>query len=156
QNINIQYCSGTTRHFLQSARYNNLTTIRTSEDRFERVRWTNFLYAARLASAVGIWPFTDVLMSSETDNLLLATLSGGPVGIGDRLGTINAANLRRAVRPDGVIVKPDVPLTPIDPSFWDDSNDAGAPMISATYSDFGDLRAWYLFLYPKGDQTNTQ
>jgi hypothetical protein len=156
QNLNIQYCSATTRHFLQSARYNNLTTIRTSEDRFERTRWTNFLYAARLASAVGIWPFTDVLMSVETDNLLLATLSAGPVGVGDRLGTMNTANLRRAVRPDGVIVKPDVPLTPIDISFWSDSSNAGAPMIAATYSDFGDLKGWYLLLYPKGENTQAQ
>ena len=156
QHLNIQYCSGTARHFLQSARYNNLTTIRASEDRFNRSRWTNFLYASRLASAVGIWPFTDVFMSGETDNLLLATLSAGPVGVGDRLGTMNAANLRRAVRPDGVIVKPDVPIAPIDSAFWSDSHNALAPMIAATYSDFGNSKAWYLLLYPKGDNTLAQ
>ena len=84
QNIAIQYCSATARHFLQSARYNNLTTIRASMDRFESARWSGFLYASRLASAVGIWPFTDVFMTSETDNLLVATLSAGPLGVGDR------------------------------------------------------------------------
>ena len=110
ENIAVQYCTGSTRHFLQSAKYNNLTTIRASEDRFDRSRWTHFLYASRLASAVGIWPFTDVLMSTETPNLLLATLSAGPVGVGDPVGAMNTANLLRTVRPDGVIVKPDVPL----------------------------------------------
>ena len=79
QNITIQYCSGTARHFLQSARYSNVTSIRTSSDRFGRSRWFAFLYASRLASAVGVWPFADVLLSSETDNLLISTLSAGPV-----------------------------------------------------------------------------
>jgi hypothetical protein len=151
--MTIQYCSGTARHFLQSAQYNNLTTMRASGDRFDRTKWTNFLYASRLASAVGVWPFTDVFMSSEADNLLLATLSAGPVGVGDRIGAINADNLRRAVRGDGVIVKPDVPLAPIDSSFWSDSNGAQAPMVTATYTDFGDLRAWYLLEYPQGENT---
>jgi hypothetical protein len=153
KNITIQYCSGTARHFLQSAQYSNVTTVRASSDRFNRDRWWSFLYASRFASAVGVWPFTDVLMTSETDNLLLATLSAGPVGVGDKIGAINAGNLRRAVRADGVIVKPDVPITPIDSSYWNDALGVGAPMIAATYTDFGDLRAWYLFEYPQGNNT---
>ena len=156
QNVNIQYCSATARHFLQSSKYNNVTTIRTSQDRFDQTRWTNFLYASRLASAVGAWPFTDVFMSCETDNVLVATLSAGPLGVGDRLGSLNVGNLLRAVRPDGVIVKPDVPLTPLDSSFWSDSQNAQAPMIAATYSDFGDLRGWYFFLYAQGANTRAQ
>ena len=156
QNLNIQYCSGTARHFLQSAQYSNVTTIRASMDRFDSTRWSSFLYAGRLASAVGVWPFTDVFMSGETGNLLMATLSAGPVGVGDPLGGLNAGNLRRAVRADGVIVKPDVPLTPLDSSFWNDSQDADAPMIAATYSDFGELRGWYFFLYAQGATTQAQ
>ena len=156
QNVSIQYCSATARHFLQSSKYNNVTTIRTSQDRFDQPRWTNFLYASRLASAVGAWPFTDVFMTCETDNVLVATLSAGPLGVGDRIGSLNAANLRRAVRPDGVIVKPDVPLVPLDSSFWSDSQNAQAPMIAATYSDFGDLRGWYFFLYAQGANTQAQ
>ena len=156
QNVSIQYCTGTARHFLQSARYDNLTTARVSGDRFDRTRWHDFLYASRLASAVGLWPFTDVFMSGETDNLLLATLSAGPVGVGDRVGNLNAVNLLKAVRPDGVIVKPDHPLTPIDSSFWSDSNNALLPMVAATSSDFGDLKAWYFFLYPQGSVTQAQ
>jgi len=156
RNLNIQYCSATARHFLQSSKYSNVTTIRTSQDRFNQPRWTNFLYASRLASAVGAWPFTDVFMTCETDNVLVATLSAGPLGVGDRIGSLNMGNLRRAVRPDGVIVKPDVPLTPLDSSFWSDSLNAQAPMIAATYSDFGDLRGWYFFLYAQGANTQAQ
>ncbi len=153
QNVSVQYCMPTARHFLQSVRYNNLTSIRVSEDRFDSTRWWHFLYASRLASALGIWPFTDVFMSTETGNLLMATLSAGPVGIGDRIGTMNTANLLRAVRPDGVIVKPDVPLTPVDGSLLSDSQNLLAPLISSTYSDFGGLRAYYLFAFPQGANT---
>jgi hypothetical protein len=156
QAISVQYCSGTTRHFLQTARYGNVTTIRASEDRFDRSRWTNFLYASRLAAALGVWPFTDVLMSGETANLILATLSAGPVGVGDALGAMDPGNLARSVRADGTIVKPDVPIVPIDSSFWKDSGNALAPMVAATYSDFGSVRDWYLFLYPQGDITLAQ
>jgi len=151
--IGVQYCSGTARHFLQSSKYNNLTTIRTSEDRFNPSRWWRFLYAARLASAVGVWPFTDVLASSETGNLLLATLSAGPVGLGDKIGTLNGRNLHQTARRDGIIVKPDVPIAPIDSSFWSDSNNAQAPVVAATYSDFDGLRAWYVFAFAQGANT---
>src|SRR4029077_21127708 len=78
--LTMQYCMPSPRHFLQSSRYNNLTTIRTSEDRFVRARWSNFLYTARLASALGIRPFTDGFLSSETEHLLLPTLRAGPAG----------------------------------------------------------------------------
>jgi hypothetical protein len=151
--IGVQYCSGTARHFLQSAKYNNLTSIRASEDRFNPSRWWSFLYASRLAGAVGIWPFADVLMSNETGNLLLSTLSGGPVGVGDRIGELDGANLHRAARRDGAIVKPDVPIVPIDSSFWNDSNSAQMPVVAATYSDFVGLRAWYLFAFAQGADT---
>jgi hypothetical protein len=69
---------------------------------------------------------------------------------------LKVGNLLRAVRPDGVIVKPDVPLTPLDSSFWSDSQNAQAPMIASTYSDFGDLRGWYFFLYAQGANTQAQ
>ena len=148
--LTMQYCMPSPRHFLQSSRYNNLTTIRTSEDRFVRARWSNFLYTSRLASAMGIWPFTDVFLSTESDNLLLATLSAGPVGVGDPIGAANGANLLRAVRRDGVIVKPDVPLAPIDSSYHNAAHALDAPQIAAAYTDFGDLRAHYLFAYAQG------
>jgi hypothetical protein len=92
-------------------------------------------------------------MSNETGNLLLSTLSGGPVSVGDRIGELDGANLHRAARRDGAIVKPDVPIVPIDSSFWNDSNNAKLPVVAATYSDFGGLRAWYLFAFAQGADT---
>ncbi|HTS63749.1 MAG TPA: hypothetical protein VMH28_17110 [Candidatus Acidoferrales bacterium] len=151
--LTMQYCMGSARHFLQSTKYNNLTTIRTSADRLARDKWTSFLYTSRLASALGVWPFTDNFLSTEATQLLLATLSAGPIGIGDPIGSISSANLLHAVRHDGVIVKPDVPLAPIDASFQNMAQGVDTPQIAATWSDFGSLRTWYVFAYPQGSNT---
>ena len=51
-------------YFLQGSRYENLTTIRTSGDRFNPNHWNDFLYTSRLAASMGIWPWADVYMSS--------------------------------------------------------------------------------------------
>jgi len=145
--INLQYCMALPRHFLQGSLYNNLVTMRVSNDRFEISKWNAFLYTSKLAGALGCWPWTDVYYSSESRNLLLGTLSGGPVGVGDALGGINAANLAKSVRPDGVIVKPDVPLTPTDASHINGAQSGSRPMVAATYVDHGNLRAAYVFSF---------
>ena len=145
--LTMQYCMPLPRHFLQGVRYANLTTIRVSGDRLTPDKWDRFLYGSRLASALGIWPWTDVLMSAETDNLLLATLSAGMVGIGDAIGAEDRANLLRAVRADGVIVKPDTPAVPIDSRY---TASPGEPMIAAAHTDRGALRTSYVFAYGRG------
>jgi hypothetical protein len=153
QQITMQYCMPTPRHVLQSAKYPNLTTIRASQDRFVPARWTAFLYASRLIGAMGAWPFSDVFNSTETSNLLLATLSAGPVGVGDRIGTMNTANLLRAVRSDGAIVKPDTPIVPLDGSYIANAQSLGRPMIAATSTRFESWTAHYVFAYPQGSNT---
>jgi len=91
-------------------------------------------------------------MSTERDNLLLATLSAGIVGIGDPLGAEDAANLRRVMRADAVLVKPDAPLVPTDESLLAEAaSSAGAqpPMVAATFSDHGDMHGLYVFAYAR-------
>lgn len=146
--LSLQYCMPTPRYFLQGARYDNLTTARVSDDRFCRERWDSFLYTSRLAAAIGVWPWADVFMSTERDNLLLATLSGGMVGPGDRIGTESKENLLGAARADGVLVKPDAVLLPLDPMYLSDAA-AGMkpPMVAATHTDHGPLRTAYVFAY---------
>src|SRR6267378_2651543 len=145
--LSMQYSMALPRHFLQGARYGNLTTIRVSGDRFRREKWDTFLYTSRLANALGIWPWCDVFMSKEADNLLLATLSAGMVGIGDRSGAEDRKNLLHAVRLDGVIIKPDTPLLPIDAMYTAGSR---RPMIAAAHTDHGALRTSYVFSYGRG------
>jgi hypothetical protein len=151
ESIDIQYCMATPRHFMHSLKLSNVTTARTSEDRFNRNRWTQFLYSGRLSSALGIFPFTDVFLSSETENLILAVMSAGPVGIGDAIGALNLDNLYRAVRADGVIVKPDAPLTPVDASYFKHSGgDLSQPMIATAHTVFDDWQATYIVGYDQG------
>ena len=150
RNLTMQYCMASARHYLQSSKYSNVTTIRTSGDHMQRDRWTDFLYASRLASAVGSWPFTDNFTSTQTSQLLLATLSAGPVGVGDAIGALNGPNLLQAVRLDGVIVKPDVPLTPTDASYGNMAHGTDTPQIAYTWSDFGTLRTNYVFAFTQG------
>jgi hypothetical protein len=154
--LSMQYCMATPRHFLQSSKYESLTTIRVSEDAFDPDKWDQFFYSTRLASALGVYPFSDVFASNEKINMLLATLSAGVVGVGDKIGEINKENLLYAVRPDGVIVKPDVPAVPTDESIVNDSRNAGEPLVAYTYTDHGPMRALYLFAHPRtADRTAT-
>jgi hypothetical protein len=142
------------RHVLQSVEYANVTSMRVSDDRFDRDHWDAFLYTSRLASAVGAWPWADVFMSTERDNLVLATLSGGIVGIGDALGSTDVANLHRVTRADGVLIKPDAALVPTDATLLADaqsnaSDAAPGPMVASTWTDHAGVRALYVFAYAR-------
>lgn len=145
--LTIQYCMALPRFFLQGSHYSNVTTIRPSADRFCRPRWDSFIYSSQFAKGVGIWPWTDVFMSDETNNLLMSILSGGAVGVGDAMGDENKANLLRVARPDGVLVKPDKPLLALDKIYIDQANGKINPMVAWTRTDHGALRTAYVFAY---------
>ena len=145
--INLQYCMVQGRDYLQGSLYNNLMTTRTCPDVFDTNNWTAFLYGSRIAQAMGIWPWCDVFRSGATRNLLISTLSAGPVGPGDALGTVSAANLLKSVRSDGVIVKPDVSLVPVDDAYANDALGLNQPLVATTYTDHANSRALYVFAY---------
>ena len=150
--MTVQYCMPYPAHFLQGSRYDNLTSIRTSQDRFGRNQWFSFLYTSRLAYSMGIRPWSDVFKSTETDNLLLCVLSSGPVGIGDPVGLEDKSNLSKVVRTDGVIVKPDVPVLPLDCSYIAAGQDVHSPLIAAAYTDNGDIKTAYLFAFNRASE----
>lgn len=151
--IGIQYCMALPGYFMASTQLQNVRTIRSSDDRFIRARWDAFLYTSEFAHAVGLWPWSDVFMSNELPNLVLSTLSAGPVGTGDLLGSIDAANLKRAMRRDAVLLKPDVPLVPINAMYIVDATGGNraksAPMVATTQSNFGTATEHYVFAYPR-------
>lgn len=145
--LTMQFCMADPCFFMQGSKYPNLTTIRTSDDRLKRDRWHNFLYTSRLASALGIWPWTDAYLSSETANVLLSDLSAGPVGFGDEIGTEDRANIFKAVRTDGVIVKPDVPIVPVDSAYIAEANHRRRALVASTYTDHDGLRTRYVLAF---------
>jgi hypothetical protein len=156
QGLSMQYCMAPPSDYMASSQYQNLATIRTSDDRFEREHWDAFLYDSRMATALGAQPWVDVFMSPETGNLLIATLSGGPVGVGDALGKTSVENVRNVMRADSVIVKPDVGLHPIERMYAEDAAGKQSPMIAVASSGAGDSAAHYVFAYPrKASDTNT-
>jgi hypothetical protein len=155
EGLALQYCMPLPRHFLQGTHYSNLSTIRVSGDRFGKDQWASFLFNGRLASALGAWPWTDVFMSSETSNLLLATLSASIVGVGDGLGQLDRANLDRAVRADGLIVKPDDAITPIDPSYGDYARDQRSPIIAAARTRHAGSVTSYVFAFGQAAEPRT-
>jgi hypothetical protein len=144
QGITLQYCMPYAAYFMQGCRYPNLTTIRVSDDRFNFGHWNDFIYTSQLAACLQIWPWTDVFKSTETGNVLLATLSAGPVGIGDLMGWETKTNIMQAVRADGVIVKPDVPIVPMDRSYIADAQKKAAPLIANTRTQHGKITTTYL------------
>ena len=145
--LTIEYATPSPCFFLEGARHSNVTTIVVNADRFDRSRWEDDLYVSQLAAALGLWPWVDVLMSTETPNLLLATLSAGMVGIGDEIGKADRASLLRSVRPDGVIVKPDHPLVPLDTCYLSDAKGLHYPLVGRTYTDHKSLRTHYVFAF---------
>ena len=97
---------------------------------------------------MGLWPFADNFESQNAKDILLATLTAGPLGAGDAAGAIAAANISQAVRPDGVIVKPDVPIVPTDATFLALAQGSVAPTIASTYTDHGaGMLAAYVLAY---------
>ena len=145
----IVYCMPMWTHILQSTKYDNVIAVRTSNDSFQRARWDELLFNSRIASAVGLWPFADAFKSVNAKDVLVATLMAGPVGSGDALGAGVAANLAHAVRPDGVLVKPDVPLAPLDETFLAFSQSGAAPVVAATHTDHSGRRTAYVLAYSR-------
>jgi hypothetical protein len=128
--MTLQWCMASPADFFQTTTLERVTSIRTSGDYKYLIGpgalWTWFLHGNALARALGLYPFKDVFLSRRDGEgsrdgdphaeveALLATLSAGPVGIGDRVGRSDRALILRTCRSDGVIVRPDVPVAALD------------------------------------------
>jgi hypothetical protein len=145
--LDMQYCMAMPRYFMQGLKYGNLTTIRTSGDRFEPAKWHDFIYTAQLANAMGIWPWSDVFMSHETCNMIVSVLSAGPVGTGDRFGHEDKANIMEAARVDGILVKPDASLVPMDGDYIREAGHIQRPMLAFTYTRQNNVRTNYVLVF---------
>ena len=153
EGLTLQYCMALPRNMMQGVKYSNLTTIRTSQDRFEPRKWAAFLFTTPLAEGVGALPWADVFKSSEMGNMTLAALSAGPVGTGDAIGREDKANILKAARPDGVLVKPDEPIVPTDATYQNEAVKNGLPFVASTVTRHGALETRYLFAFRRSDSS---
>jgi hypothetical protein len=133
--INIQYCMGLSRHILTAVQIPRVTHARASGDYAPSLtnpkhpQWTIGV-SSMFADAIGLAPFKDVFWSTSLQpgapykpsphevlpdrEILIATLSTGPVGPGDAVNYTNVERIMKCCRPDGLILKPDRPLTMIN------------------------------------------
>jgi hypothetical protein len=149
--LTMQLCMASPGFFLQQMKHPNVTHVRASGDYLaggpKTYFWPRFHKTSMLAYATGMYPWKDVHMSSSgqrtirnerwpLEETLIANLSAGPVGPGDKLGTADRELLMRTCRSDGVLLKPDLPAMPIEQMFVDNNK----PWIVTTKSshDIGD------------------
>jgi hypothetical protein len=88
-----------------------------------------------------------VLPSKDTAAMLFATLSGGPVGVGDAFEDLDRTNIFKVARADGEIVKPDEPLMPLDASYLAQAERTGAPIVAATFTRHGHHSTAYVLAF---------
>jgi len=157
--LHLLWCMATPADFFQTLTLERVAAIRTSGDyRYvigNASLWTWFLFGNALARAVGLPAFKDVFLSDPTGEgldgdphaeaeALLSALSAGPVGIGDRVGRTNREIVLRTCRPDGVLVKPDVPVAALDRCYRAHPHLEPEPLLGETHSEHPAGRWTYL------------
>ncbi|MEY2457316.1 MAG: hypothetical protein QOK06_2410 [Acidimicrobiaceae bacterium] len=143
--MSLQWCMPTPADVMQTATLRNVTSIRTSGDHGYLVGpgilWSWFCYVNVWARAMGLWPYKDVFRTDHGRHdeslmeALLSALSGGPVGLGDRIGATDAGIVRATCRADGLLIKPDAPIAAIARCFARHVVMAGGHMVATTHSD---------------------
>lgn len=172
--IDLQFCMPLARHFLLAFQLPQVHTVRVSGDRFGWKHWDEEMYGSLVLNAGGVWPTVDNFQTTETRNLLLAVLSAGPLALSDPIGGF--VPIPQAIRADGLILKPDLPMTPSDaaivaeaealeqyygidgPTASEPGNTAPKilpPLVGHTESNFGTSKVEYVFAYSR-DQNGTQ
>jgi hypothetical protein len=131
----------------QSTKYSNLTNARVSDDAFDRKWWRTFFYGSRAAWSVRVWPWTDNFGSTEHDNLLISNLSAGIFGGSDQIGTADFAAIKRALRADGTIIKPDVPILLMDRSIVDEAKGSPGATFATTNTQHAGGRFTHVFAF---------
>jgi hypothetical protein len=159
RDLSLLWCMATPADFLQAVELERVVSIRSAGDYRYGIPsssgWCWFLYGNALARALGLLPFKDVFLSrSDGEGLdgdpnaeleaLLSSLSGGPVGIGDRVGRTDREVVMRTCRADGVLVKPDVPLAPLERCYSAHAHLAAAPLVGEAYTEHPAGRTAYL------------
>jgi len=145
--LRVQYSLATPAFFMESLLYPNVTTVQANDGRFDPSRWRDFIYVTQFAHGVGLWPWCNGCKSAETGSMIVSVLSGGPVGSSDRMGAEDKANILRAARPDGVIVKPDEPLVPIDQTYLDEAARVDRPFVGFASTGAGAVKTVYAFAF---------
>jgi hypothetical protein len=108
----------------------------------------------------GLWPTKNAVFSMKTGHersknvskvpepldMLISSLTGGAIALGDKVGSQNAEIILQACREDGLLLKPDRPLLPIELMFLSHNK----PFISSTFT-INSGNVWHYVLAMKID-----
>lgn len=127
--LTVQLCMTQPHMTLNSVTMASVTSIRSTSDSDSffvegTKRWWWHLYSSRLIQALGKYAFYDNRFTSKSHihplsayskfEMIWLGLSCGPIGIGDPIGKENIELIRRVIKENGEIIKPDVPSVPLD------------------------------------------
>ncbi len=131
--VDLLWCMATPADLMLAASLDRVIAVRTCDDyRFaddSAFLWTWFLTVNRLANTLGLLAYKDCFFSrasvTDTDDAIdgdehaeleavLAALSGGPVGLGDRLGHTDREIVLRTCDADGRLRRVDRAIAAID------------------------------------------
>lgn len=129
--VNMQLCMPYPRHVLQSVEMYAVTQSRASDDYQPNNNQWQDATSSLVLSALGIAPFKDSFWTTSVQpgnpynqnenapalEAAIATLSTGPVTPADGIGFSDVDLILYSCRSDGLILKPDEPLTPLDALF---------------------------------------
>ena len=109
--------------------------------------WKRIIFNSAFYGAVGIWPSRDQTQTIADPNafedLLIANLLGGEIQLGHRIGECDFDLVRRTYREgDGLVLKPDKPIAPIDRSYLEGG------MVGYTESRIGSHSWFYVLSLP--------
>jgi hypothetical protein len=144
--ITLQWCMATPADFAQTTTLTQVTSVRTSGDHGYIATagqlWAWFCITNALAGSLGLMPFKDVFRADPEvagqngePEALLAALSTGPVGLGDRVGRMDPAIALRTCRADGLLVKPHTPIAAIDESLLSGPAFHSVPLVATCTSE---------------------
>ncbi|CAN8072943.1 unnamed protein product [Agarophyton chilense] len=132
ERLRLIWCMSTPADILTASNMEQVISIRSCDDyRYAEdpsILWRWHLVTSSLISVLGICPFKDVFMTHRNQSgtvdidgdpnaeleACLAVMSAGPVGIGDRLGRTDRELVLKCCRADGLLIKPDVPMTAME------------------------------------------
>ena len=144
--ITLQWCMGTPADFAQTTTLSQVTSVRTSGDHGYIASagqlWAWFCTTNALARSLDLMPFKDVFRSDPEmagpngePEALLSALSTGPVGLGDRVGRMDPALVRRTCRGDGLLLKPHTAIAATDESLLSGPAFNAVPLIAECESE---------------------
>ena len=157
--VELIWCMATPADIVLAATLDHVVAVRTSDDyRFAAdpaLLWTWYLTVNRLAGPLGLRAFKDCFFSRRPSRgadaidgdehaeleALLACMSAGPVGIGDRIGRTDREVVMRTCDVDGRLRHVDRPLALVDSCLFGEPA-RGERLAWATTTSTRDGKVW--------------